>query len=50
MKKQITDKEILEMKVCHLEEQMEQMKKALLKLEIGLEMNGIEITFVESKG
>jgi len=42
-REKVTDKEMLFLKVAHLEEEMEQTKQKFLKLEIALGMQGLVV-------
>lgn len=47
MKKvKITDKEMLFMKIAHLEEEITKLKEHITRLEIGLELTGLEIRII----
>jgi hypothetical protein len=42
-KKRLTEKQIVNMKLAHLQEEIEKLKITIQRLEIGLELNGLEI-------
>ena len=42
-KTKITEKEMIFMKIKHLEDEIEKLKATINRLEVGLELNGLEI-------
>lgn len=47
MKIKITDNEMRDMKIKQLEEDIKKLKEHITRLEIGLELNGLEIRMIK---